>query len=37
MVLAYDELVEEGPVRRVIDAPEKEYTQQLLHSVLEVK
>ena len=37
MVLYYGALVEEGPVRRVIDAPEKEYTQQLLHSVLEVK
>jgi ABC-type dipeptide/oligopeptide/nickel transport system ATPase subunit len=37
MVLYRGQLVEEGPVHRVIDAPEKEYTQQLLHSVLEVK
>lgn len=37
MVLYRGELVEEGPVRRVIDAPEQEYTKRLLDSVLEVR
>ena len=37
MVLYRGGLVEEGPVRRVIDAPEQEYTKRLLDSVLEVR
>ena len=37
MVLHQGTLVEEGPVRRVIDAPGEEYTKRLLDSVLEVK
>jgi ABC-type dipeptide/oligopeptide/nickel transport system ATPase subunit len=37
MVLYQGVLVEEGPVRRVIDAPEEEYTKRLISSVLEVK
>ncbi len=37
MVLYRGMLVEEGPVRRVIDAPQEEYTKRLLDSVLEVR
>ena len=37
MVMYQGALVEEGPVRRVIDAPAEEYTRKLLASVLEVK
>ena len=37
MVLYQGVLVEEGPVRRVINAPEEEYTKRLISSVLEVK
>ena len=37
MVLYQAVLVEEGPVRRVIDAPEEEYTKKLISSVLEVE
>jgi ABC-type dipeptide/oligopeptide/nickel transport system ATPase subunit len=37
MVLYQGALVEEGPVRRVIDTPREEYTKRLLDSVLEVK
>ncbi len=36
MVLYRGELVEEGPVRRIIDAPKEEYTRKLRASVLEV-
>ncbi len=37
MVMKDGRLVEEGAVRRVIDAPEKEYTKKLLDSVLEIR
>lgn len=37
MVMKDGSLVEEGAVRRVIDAPEEEYTKKLLNSVLEIK
>ncbi len=37
MVLYRGMLLEEGPVRRVIDAPQEEYTKRLLDSVLEVR
>jgi len=36
MVLYRGELVEEGPVRRIINAPREEYTRKLRASVLEV-
>ena len=37
MVMYRGALVEEGPVRRVIDEPQEEYTKRLLSSVLVVK
>ncbi len=37
LVLYEGSLVEEGPVRRVIGAPEEAYTKRLLDSVLEVR
>lgn len=37
MVLYRGELAEEGPVRRIIDAPQEAYTKKLVSSVLEVK
>ncbi|MBO4360326.1 MAG: ABC transporter ATP-binding protein [Eubacteriaceae bacterium] len=36
MVMKDGSLVEEGPVRKIIEQPEQEYTQKLLDSVMEI-